>query len=90
MVDLDLHGRGLAGGAVAAALGGLTVSRAFRRRRGTLLPFQALKGLHLHANQLTSVPAELGGLTALETLHLDWNQLTKLPAELGRLTALKG
>ena len=36
--------------------------------------------LNLSDNQLTSVPAELGALTALEALNLG-NQLTRMPAE---------
>jgi leucine-rich repeat protein SHOC2 len=44
--------------------------------------------LFLNDNQLTSLPAELGTLTALRVLNLNENQLTSLPAELGTLTAL--
>ena len=42
------------------------------------------KPLNLGGNQLTSVPATLGGLTALTMLRLGGNQLTAVPAELGR------
>jgi len=43
----------------------------------------------LGGNKLTSVPAELGNLTALQTLDLrSNNDLTSVPAELGRLTNL--
>ena len=47
-------------------------------------------GVVLHANQLTSLPAEIGQLTSLEELDLGENQLTSLPAEIGQLTALEG
>jgi hypothetical protein len=40
-------------------------------------------------NQLASVPASLGELTALTTLWLSGNQLTSVPAALGELTALR-
>jgi len=45
--------------------------------------------LALNGNQLTSVPAALGELTALVALHLGGNQLTSVPAELGGVTSLK-
>jgi leucine-rich repeat protein SHOC2 len=48
-----------------------------------------LKELYLRGNQLTSVPAELGGLGALEVLDLYDNKLTSVPAELGGLGAMK-
>ena len=44
-----------------------------------------MTGLDLSYNELTSVPAALGGLTALETLSLDDNKLTGVPKEFGRL-----
>ena len=37
---------------------------------------------------LTTLPPEIGQLTALTTLYLDGNQLTTLPSEIGQLTAL--
>ena len=37
---------------------------------------------------LSSIPAEIGNLTALRNLLLSHNQLTTLPAEIGNLTAL--
>jgi len=40
-----------------------------------------LASLH-HGNRLTSVPAELGRLTALTRLNLRENELTSVPAEL--------
>jgi Leucine-rich repeat (LRR) protein len=40
-----------------------------------------IKELYLIGNQLTSVPAELGCLTALEDLGLGGNQLSSVPAE---------
>jgi len=48
----------------------------------------ALNRLDLSSNQLTSVSAGLGALTALTRLTLSGNQLESLPAELGALTAL--
>jgi leucine-rich repeat protein SHOC2 len=39
-------------------------------------------------NQLTSVPAEIGQLTALRELYLGNNRLTSLPAEIGQLPSL--
>jgi leucine-rich repeat protein SHOC2 len=44
--------------------------------------------LRLRDNQLTSLPPEVGGLTALTLLDLSENQLTSLPPEIGALTAL--
>jgi hypothetical protein len=44
--------------------------------------------LDLSDNQLPSVPAELGKLSALTKLGLGGNQLTSVPAELGNLSAL--
>jgi Leucine-rich repeat (LRR) protein len=38
---------------------------------------------------LTSLPPEIGNLTALKTLDLTNNKLTALPKALGRLTALE-
>jgi hypothetical protein len=37
---------------------------------------------------MTSVLAELRGLTVLEGMYLSWNQLTSVPAELRGLTSL--
>jgi len=42
-----------------------------------------MRELFLIGNQLTSVPAELGRLTALKQLCLIRNQLTSVPAALG-------
>ena len=44
--------------------------------------------MYLRGNKLTSLPAEIGQLTALEWLNLRYNQLTSLPAEIGQLTSL--
>jgi GTPase SAR1 family protein len=44
--------------------------------------------LYLSENQLTSLPPEIGQLTALIVLHLYNNQLTSLPPEIGQFTAL--
>ena len=38
---------------------------------------------------MTSVPKELGKLTALTGLDLSYNELTSVPAALGGLTALE-
>ena len=43
-----------------------------------------MNALHLSGNQLTTVPAALGGMTALTSLHLGGNQLTSVPAALGK------
>ncbi len=44
--------------------------------------------LDLSSSELTSLPAEIGQLTALTQLNLRDNRLTSLPAEIGQLTAL--
>ena len=44
--------------------------------------------LNLDNNQLTSLPPEIGQLSALEMLNLDNNQLKSLPQEIGQLSAL--
>ena len=44
--------------------------------------------LDLSSSELTSLPAEIGQLTALTQLNLWNNHLTSLPAEIGQLTAL--
>ena len=44
--------------------------------------------LYLFNNQLTTLPPEIGQLTALTTLYLNHNQLTALPHEISQLTAL--
>ncbi len=45
--------------------------------------------LDLKDFSLTTLPPEIGNLTALQTLILDSNQLTTLPSEIGNLTALQ-
>jgi hypothetical protein len=45
--------------------------------------------LYLYGNALTSLPPEVGQLTALQSLGLHHNQLTSLPPWIGRLTALQ-
>jgi hypothetical protein len=40
------------------------------------------------ANQLTTLPAEIGQLSNLSVLDLSGNQLTTLPAEIGQLSNL--
>jgi internalin A len=48
------------------------------------------KGTHLDLSSLglTTLPPEIGQLTALNELHLQYNQLSALPPEIGQLTAL--
>ena len=48
-----------------------------------------LKELFLFANQLTSLPEEIGLMTGLKQLDLSRNQLTSLPEEIGLMTGLK-
>ena len=45
--------------------------------------------LDLRLNDLTSLPPEIGQLTALQHLDLSGNDLTALPPEIGQLTALR-
>ena len=49
------------------------------------------RGTHLNLSSLglTTLPAEIGQLTALTELYLPANQLTALPPQLGQLTALR-
>jgi len=51
---------------------------------------EQLQLLVLASNQLSTLPPEIGRLTALTGLFLNNNQLTTLPPEIGRLTALTG
>jgi len=44
--------------------------------------------LDLRFNQLNTLPAKIGNLTALTGLNIYGNQLTTLPEEIGNLTAL--
>jgi Leucine-rich repeat (LRR) protein len=39
-------------------------------------------------NELTSLPPEIGALTALRKLYLEYNKLTDLPAEIAHLKGL--
>ena len=48
-----------------------------------------LKKLELHDIKLTSLPGEIGLMTALKELNLFGNQLTSLPEEIGLMTGLK-
>jgi Leucine-rich repeat (LRR) protein len=43
----------------------------------------------MYRNQLTSLPAEIGELTALTLLDVGENGLTVLPTELGKLNGLE-
>src|SRR3989304_6089190 len=53
-------------------------------------PFiKRLTKLDISRNQLTSLPAEIGGLQALQRLNVYNNRLTSLPEEIGRLQALQ-
>ena len=54
----------------------------------SVLIYLNTRRLYLDGNQLTALPAEIGGLAALTELYLDGNQLTALPAEIGGLAAL--
>ncbi len=45
--------------------------------------------LFLCAEELTSLPPEIGNLTCLKELDLAENDLTSLPPEIGNLTCLK-
>ena len=49
---------------------------------------EQLKDLSLIGNQLSTLPPEIGRLTALTRLYLHGNQLSTLPPEIGRLTVL--
>ena len=51
------------------------------KKKGTLLDLFGLG--------LTTLPPEIGQLTALEYLYLGSNQLTTLPPEIGQLSALR-
>ena len=44
--------------------------------------------LDLSGNQLTSLPGEIGGITALYRLNLSNNLLRTLPVEIGKITSL--
>jgi Leucine-rich repeat (LRR) protein len=45
--------------------------------------------LNLEGNQITSIPPDIGCLTALQQLLLSYNQITSLPSDIGCLTALQ-
>ena len=47
-----------------------------------------LKELNISNNLFTSLPTEIGNLTALTKLYLSDNQLTSLPSTIGNLTTL--
>ena len=63
-------------------------SRAKEAIRGWLKVGNPAVPLDLSGMELTSLPPELGQLTALKELSLSNNQLSALPPELGQLTAL--
>ncbi|NXB43661.1 LRSM1 ligase, partial [Leucopsar rothschildi] len=55
----------------------------------SLLSLITLKVLDLHDNQLASLPADIGQLTALQVLNLERNLLKSLPQSLGDLAQLQ-
>ena len=86
VVKLRLH-MGL-GGAVPAEVGrlsALTVLDLGYSRLATL----TMEQFYIYRNRLTSLPAEIGQLTALRELNLEGNPLTSVPAEIGQLTSLR-
>jgi Leucine-rich repeat (LRR) protein len=48
-----------------------------------------IKSLNLEGRQITTLPPEIGKLSALAGLYLNINQLTALPPEIGQLTSLQ-
>ncbi|XP_033374227.1 E3 ubiquitin-protein ligase LRSAM1 isoform X3 [Parus major] len=55
----------------------------------SLLSLITLKVLDLHDNQLASLPADIGQLTALQVLNLEKNLLKSLPQSIGDLAQLQ-
>ncbi|NXG02522.1 LRSM1 ligase, partial [Sakesphorus luctuosus] len=55
----------------------------------SLLSLITLKVLDLHDNQLRSLPADIGQLTALQVLNLERNLLKSLPQSIGDLAQLQ-
>lgn len=55
----------------------------------SLLSLATIKVLDLHANQLASLPEDVGQLTALQVLNVEKNQLTHLPRSIGNLAQLQ-
>ncbi|NWR44257.1 LRSM1 ligase, partial [Regulus satrapa] len=55
----------------------------------SLLSLITVKVLDLHDNQLASLPADIGQLTALQVLNLERNLLKSLPQSIGDLTQLQ-
>ncbi|XP_017690789.1 PREDICTED: E3 ubiquitin-protein ligase LRSAM1 isoform X1 [Lepidothrix coronata] len=55
----------------------------------SLLSLSTVKVLDLHNNQLTSLPADIGQLTALQVLNLERNLLKSLPQSIGDLAQLQ-
>ncbi|XP_064249797.1 E3 ubiquitin-protein ligase LRSAM1 isoform X2 [Passer domesticus] len=55
----------------------------------SLLSLITLKVLDLHDNQLASLPADIGQLTALQVLNLERNLLKSLPQSIGDLAQLQ-
>ncbi|NWW70245.1 LRSM1 ligase, partial [Climacteris rufus] len=55
----------------------------------SLLSLITVKVLDLHDNQLASLPAEIGQLTALQVLNLERNLLKSLPQSIGDLAQLQ-
>ncbi|NXD39598.1 LRSM1 ligase, partial [Copsychus sechellarum] len=55
----------------------------------SLLSLITVKVLDLHDNQLASLPADIGQLTALQVLNLERNLLKSLPQSIGDLAQLR-
>ncbi|NWV20481.1 LRSM1 ligase, partial [Origma solitaria] len=55
----------------------------------SLLSLITVKVLDLHDNQLASLPADIGQLTALQVLNLERNHLKSLPQSIGDLAQLQ-
>ncbi|XP_066188629.1 E3 ubiquitin-protein ligase LRSAM1 isoform X3 [Sylvia atricapilla] len=55
----------------------------------SLLSLITVKVLDLHDNQLASLPADIGQLTALQVLNLEKNLLKSLPQSIGHLAQLQ-
>mmetsp|Transcript_19464 Transcript_19464/g.47541 ORF Transcript_19464/g.47541 Transcript_19464/m.47541 type:complete len:273 (+) Transcript_19464:2-820(+) len=54
-----------------------------------IINFECLRNLDLSANQLQSLPSEIGALESLQWLQLSHNRLRSLPPEIGSLLRLE-